>query len=60
MKEEQKRLLIEFANALDSASALARRMAECEPQTVELTVDAETFAKAVYRANRDSHGASES
>ena len=43
----RKELMIEFANALESAGALARQIAECDT-TIELKLDGEKIEK-VYR-----------
>ena len=53
MKDE-KALLIELANAMDAASALARMIAERQPASVELKVDAETLSQVVYEAIHDN------
>ena len=56
---DEKALLIELANALDAASALAKMIAESEPVHVELKVDEQTFSRVAYRAIRDNPEASE-
>jgi len=54
-----KAMLIEFADALERAGELARKIAESETR-IDLTIDAETFAKAVFPTIRDNPGASTS
>jgi len=54
-----KQLLIEFANALESAGALARKIADSELFEIRLTVDGETAHQVVYKAMRDNPEASE-
>ena len=56
--ETRETLLIEFAKALDKASALARAISELPGMSVELKLDEESYFQAVYKANRDNHGAS--
>lgn len=49
MKDE-KALLIELANALEAAGALARMIAEQPNHKVELKLDEQTFSQAVLGA----------
>ena len=56
----KKELLIEFANALERAAALAREIAEREPETVTIKLDADFLSRAVYKANRDNLATCES
>ena len=58
MMKDEKALLIELANALDAASALARMVAERQPESVELKLDAEPLSRTVYKAIRDNPEAS--
>ena len=53
-----KRLLTDFASALERTAALAREIAERSDLRVELKLDAKSVARAVYRANRDNREAS--
>ena len=53
MKDE-KALLIELANALDAASALARMIAVKMEHTVELKLDEQFLSQAVLGAIRDN------
>ena len=46
----KKELLLEFASTLESAGALARKIAECEPEKITLTLDRETLSRVVYAA----------
>ena len=46
MTEQTKRLMNEFASALEAAGALARQIAECEPAKCEIKLDAEAFYQA--------------
>lgn len=48
--KDEKALLIELANALEAASALARMIAEREPAEVTITADRQAFAQAVKQA----------
>jgi hypothetical protein len=48
--KDQKAMLIELANALDAASALARMIAEQPEKEVKIKLDEQTFSQAVLGA----------
>lgn len=54
MNKEMKQLLKELAEALDAASATARKLAEMEPVSVTMELDAGTFSQALCKANHDN------
>lgn len=53
MKDE-KALLIELANALDAASALARMIAESKHETVEIKLSSKRLAELIYKRVEDN------
>ncbi|MBO7670951.1 MAG: hypothetical protein J6S60_10220 [Oscillospiraceae bacterium] len=53
----KKALLTELANTMEKAAALAREIAEREPERITLTLDGETLNRVVYTANHGNRAA---
>lgn len=57
--KQTRELLIAFANALESASALARRIAESESTSIEITDDSEALSPVIYKHILDNFAESD-